>query len=84
MRPARFHYEPTLNALVLDSSVPLTAYQQQRCASFALPVFIQRWTNMPPGDRRDTVARIIKLLQAGKWVLRPVPAADCERDLVIH
>lgn len=41
MKNARFHYSPKLDMLILDTAEPLTPYQQSRCVSFALQVFIQ-------------------------------------------
>jgi len=80
-KTARFVWSQ--HGLLLETPVPLTPYQQQRAADFALPVFMQRHDNMPRGSRRDAVAVVIKALRDRRWTLRPTPKADCEKDLVL-
>lgn len=82
MTPPRFHW--TDHGLLLDTAVPLTSYQQERAASFAIPVYRQRYDNLPPGDKRDVVGRIIRALRDKKWTMRAVQACDSEKDIVIH
>lgn len=81
MKTARFVWSGF--GLLLETPVPLTPYQQQRAASFALPVFLQRHSSMPPGERRDAIGVVIRALKAGQWSIRPVPKADCEKEMVI-
>lgn len=82
MSPARFIW--TAHGLLLETPVPLTARQRQAAARFALAVNKQRHANLPAGDRREVVGRVIEALEAGNFTERPIPRSDSERESVIY
>lgn len=64
--------------------MPLTPRQRHRARAFAIGVYGQRYKALPPGDRRDGVARVLRALQDDNFVERPVPQFDSTKELTIH
>jgi len=82
MKPPRFIM--SAHGLVLETPVPLTPMQRVACATFARDVYGQRYRNLPPGDRRDGVGRVLDALKKGDFVERPVPQFDSEKEVILH
>ena len=81
MRPVRFVWSE--HGLILETPAPLSPHQRERARVFAMRVFEQRHRALPRGDRREAVARVLAALRERAFVDRPVPATDCERDLIL-
>ncbi len=47
-------------------------------------VFGQRWRNLPAGDRKEAVGRVLKALQDDDFVERPVPQYDSTKEVTLH
>lgn len=67
--PCRLHWDST-NGWVLDVPTAITNEQLHRVARWAAPRQIERWRSLPPGDRKDELARAIELLKQGKIAQR--------------
>jgi hypothetical protein len=81
VRPLRFVW--SAHGLICETPVPLTPQQRHRAKAFALGVYGQRYQNLPNGDRRDGVAKVLKALQSDNFVERPVTVADSEKEVQI-
>ncbi len=73
MTALRTHYEPHLGRWIVDTWVVLLPAQMECARQHTLKTQRQRYANMPPGDKRDTVAKSIDALEAGRIVRRPIP-----------
>lgn len=82
MKPVRFIW--SAHGLICETPVALTPHQRQRARSFAFGVYGQRYQSLPPGDRRDGVARVLRALQDDNFVERPVAQFDSTKELTIH
>lgn len=84
MKVARFYFDEVGDLLVLETPTPLTLAQRRQAALYALKVYRDRYRAMIPGHRRDVLARVIQKLLDVNFVERPVPRADCERDIIAY
>lgn len=82
MSPVRFVW--SAHGLICETPIPLTPGMRKRARSFAIGVFGQRWRNLPPGDRKEAVGRVLKALQDDNFVERPVPKYDSTKEVTIH
>lgn len=69
----RAHYEPHLDRWLVDSWLVLLPAQIEAIRHHTLHTQRQRLAGLPPGDRRDTVAKSIAALEAGRIFRRPIP-----------
>lgn len=83
MKKPRFWWSDERGELVLDVPVGLNDVEMQNACKYTLGVYKQRYENLPPGDRRDTVHKGLVALQAGKVVQRVVGRNDFEIDRII-
>ncbi len=83
MKRPRFWYSDERNQLVLDTPVGLNQVQMQSACSYVKNVYMQKYTNYPPGDRRDTVKKGLEALRDGRVVQRVVGRNDFEIDRIL-
>lgn len=69
----RAHYEPHLDRWLVDSWLVLLPAQVEAIRQHTLKTQRQRYAGMLPGDRRETVAKSIEALEAGRISRRPIP-----------
>ena len=82
MNSLRAHYEPALVRWLIDSWLVLTPPQIDAARLHVLKTQRQRLAGMPPGDRRDVVAKSIEALEAGRIFHRPIPKT-LEREATV-
>lgn len=73
MQALRAHYEPQLDRWLVDSWLVLLPAQVEAIRQHTLKTQRQRHAGMPLGDKRDTVAKSIEALEAGRISRRPIP-----------
>ena len=78
----RAYYDPTHDRWIIDSAVVLTATQIDACRLHTLRIQAQRHSNMPQGDKRETVGKSILALQKGRIFRRPIPKT-LEREAAV-
>ncbi len=78
----RAHYEPRLARWLVDSWLVLLPAQVEAIRQHTLKTQRQRYAGMQPGDRRDTVAKSIEALDAGRIFRRPIPKT-LEREATV-
>ena len=82
MNSLRAHYEPHLDRWLVDSWLVLLQAQIDAARLHILKTQHQRLAGMPPGDRRDTVAKSVAALEAGRIFRRPIPKT-LEREATV-
>ena len=78
----RCYYDPSHDRWIIDSAVVLTNQQIDACKFHTLKAQQQRHANMPDGDKRETVGKSIRALQAGRIFRRPIPKT-LEREATV-
>lgn len=78
----RTHYEPHLGRWLVDSWLVLLPAQMEAIRHHTLKLQRVRHANMPPGDKRDTVAESVAALEAGRIFRRPIPKT-LEREATV-
>lgn len=73
MKSMRTYYDPAHDRWLIDSFLVLLPAQMDAARLHTLKTQRQRLSNMPPGDKRDTVAKSIAALEAGRIFRRPIP-----------
>jgi hypothetical protein len=63
MNPVRFNWDEKTNQLILHTPVGLTDFEMHNAKSYAFNVFKQRYANLPAGDRKDGVRRVLEALR---------------------
>lgn len=82
MKHLRVYFAPERDQWVVDSWVVLTKARLERVVQHTLATQRQRVAGLPPGDRRDVLARSIAALEARRIVHRPI-AKPLEREVTI-
>lgn len=62
----RCHYDPSNDRWLIDAAAVLTAEQIDACRLHTLRIQMQRHSNMPQSDKRETVGKSIQSLQQGR------------------
>lgn len=78
----RTYYDPEHDRWLVDSWLVLLPVQLEACRHHTLHTQRQRLSAMPPGDRRDVVAKSVAALEAGRIFRRPVPKT-MEREATV-
>ena len=82
MRNLRTYYDPEHDRWLVDSWLVLLPAQLEACRYHTLHTQRQRLAAMPPGDRRDVVAKSVAALEAGRIFRRPIPKT-LEREATV-
>lgn len=72
MEPLRLHWEGKDKGWILDTVLALDPHHVKYVIEKTLPIQIERWRSLPPGDMKDDLEFAIKELQKGKvnqWVI---------------
>jgi hypothetical protein len=80
MKPPRFI--PTADGLILETPIPLSPMQVAAVASWAEQEYRRRLKGLT-GDRRAALVRVIEDVRARRFVERPIPAHDCDREVIL-
>lgn len=73
----------TEHGLMLDTPIPLTKEQRFAVARWAENEYRRR-LKTERGDKRDGIVKVIEALRQDKFIERPVPAHDCEKERVLY
>ena len=74
MQPLRLHWEGKELGWVLDTDIHISDGHLRFVLEKSIPIQIERWRGLPPGDIKDDLEYAIKLLQNGnvkQWI-RPI------------
>ncbi len=82
MNSLRTHYDREHDRWLIDSWLVLLPAQIDAARLHILKTQRQRLSNMPPGDRRDVVAKSVAALEAGRIFRRPIPKT-LEREATV-
>lgn len=82
MNTLRTYYDPEHDRWLIDSWLVLLPAQIDQARLHVLKTQRQRVAAMPQGDRRDTVAKSIAALEAGRVFRRPIPKT-LEREATV-
>jgi hypothetical protein len=82
MTSLRTYYDPLHDRWLIDSWLALLPAQIEQARLHVLKTQRQRVAGMPLGDKRDTVAKSIAALEAGRIFHRPIPKT-LEREATV-
>lgn len=83
MKRPRFWFSDERNELVLDTPVGLGALEMENACRYVAGVYYQKYTNLPPGDRRDTIRKGLEALRDKRVTQRVVGRNDFEIDRIM-
>jgi hypothetical protein len=84
MRPPRFNWDDPTQSVVLHTPVGMSPAQVAKARAWALKVYTQRHRNLPPGDRKEAVGKVIRYLTDNSIIAQHITGrADCEMDRIL-
>lgn len=83
MKKPRFWYCDKTGGLVLDTPVGLSQAQMDAACKYVAGIYSLKFKSLPPGDRKDTVAKGLKALKENRVTQRVVGRNDFEVDRIM-
>lgn len=60
------HYDVVNDRWIADISEPLSQFQLKVVAQRVFKINKERWTGLPPGDKKEFIGKALKALQEGR------------------
>jgi hypothetical protein len=70
--------------LILETPMPLSSMQREAARRYAMTTYTKRVLQVPAGQRRENLYRVITALKNNDFLERAVPAHDCDREALIY